>query len=122
MDEVRVFQAIGGRRPLRSMFVIRNGELEYLTPGSRFRRVRDEPDIVETAEVTGVFADASGIPHVRYDVTLEKAHRAPQRDGPRMLALRTFLENFDERVWRDNEEPASTASAALVTANPLSTS
>lgn len=83
------------------MFVIRNGELEYLTAGSTFRRVRDEHEVVETAEVTGVFSDASGIPHVRYDVTFEKAHRAPHRDGPRMLALRTFLENFNERVWND---------------------
>ena len=84
-------------RKLKSMFMMRGNALEYVAAGSTFRRRRDD-DMVETAYIDAVYTDATGIPHVRYDVVFEKSNCATHRDGPRNLALRTFFQNFSERV------------------------
>ncbi len=85
------------RRSLTSMFVMRNGTLEYVKPGCVFRRIRKD-SMVETAEITAVYNDPSGIPHVRFDVVFEKPDCASYREGPRVLAVETFFQTFDERV------------------------
>ena len=87
----------GKGRKLTSMFVLRGNALEYVTPGNAFRRIH-AGNMTETAEIKAVYTDQAGIPHVRYDVIFEKSHRAPYREGPRILALKTFFQNFDERV------------------------
>ncbi len=85
------------RRSLTSLFVMRGGALEYIKPGCVFRRTRKDA-MIETAEITAVYNDPSGIPHVRFDVVFEKPDCASYREGPRVLAVKTFFQNFDERV------------------------
>jgi len=84
-------------RKLKSMFVMRGDKLEYVSAGSAFRRVRTD-DMTETARIDAVYIDATGIPHVRYDVTFQKPNAAPHHEGPRNLALRAFIQNFTLRV------------------------
>ena len=88
--------AASGRK-LKSMFVMQGDVLEYVAAGSAFRRLRTD-DMTETARIDAVYTDATGIPHVRYDVTFEKANGDPRHEGPRNLALSAFIENFSERV------------------------
>lgn len=85
------------RRSLTSLFVMRGGELEYIRPGCVFRRTRKDATI-ETAEITAVYNDPSGIAHVRFDVVFEKPDCAAYREGPRVLAAASFFETFDKRV------------------------
>jgi hypothetical protein len=87
----------GNGRKLKSMFMMRGNTLEYVSAGSSFRRVRED-DMHETARIDAVYTDPAGIPHVRYDVVFEKPNRAPHHEGPRNLALRTFFQNFSQRV------------------------
>lgn len=84
-------------RHLTSLFVMRGGSLEYIKPGGVFRRTRKDT-MIETAEITAVYNDPQGIPHVRFDVIFEKPDCDTYRDGPRVLALATFFETFDERI------------------------
>jgi len=86
-------------RAIPSMFVQRGSAVEYITAGSAYRKVRSDK-MVETAEVRSVYTDGTGIPHIRFDVVLEKPHWPTYRDGPRALAVKTFFESFPERVAR----------------------
>jgi len=88
--------AANGRK-LRSMFVMQGDTLVYVSAGSAFRRVRTDK-MSETARIDAVYTDATGIPHVRYDVTFQKAEGDPRHEGPRNLALSAFIQNFSERV------------------------
>jgi hypothetical protein len=90
---------LGADRRRKSLFVIRGNGWEYLTAGAAFCKQRSA-DLVEIAEVTGVYADAAGIPHVKYDVVFEKDKRPAYREGPRNLALKAFLQNYGERMWK----------------------
>ena len=83
---------------MASLFCLRGDRLEYIRAGSAFRRVRAGP-MTETAEISSVYTDQSGIPHVRYDVVFE-APSLPTVREPRSLAARTFLATFTERVAR----------------------
>ena len=87
----------GQRRSLTSLFVMRGGEVEYIKPGCVFRRTRKDA-MVETAEITAVYNDPSGIAHVRFDVVFEKPDCASYREGSRVLAAETFFKTFEERV------------------------
>jgi hypothetical protein len=91
--------AITKGRKMASVFCLRGDRLEYIRAGSAFRRVRADR-AVETAEVSSVYADPSGIPHIRFDVVFENASREPVREGPRILAVKAFIETFTERVAR----------------------
>jgi hypothetical protein len=90
---------IVGNRKLPSMFFQRGNALEYIRAGSAFRRTHKDK-MVETAEITSVYTDSCGIPHVRFDVVFEKPHRPVHRDGPRILSLKTFFDTFRDRVPR----------------------
>ena len=67
--------------------------------GCIYRRVRADR-MVETAKVIDIHRDSLGIPHVRFQVTLGRVDGVPQCDGPRMLSLATFMQQYRERVAR----------------------
>lgn len=82
---------------LTSLFVMLNGAVEYIKPGCIFRRTRKDA-MIETAEITTVYNDSSKILHVRFDVVFEKPECETYREGPRVLAVETFFQIFDERA------------------------
>lgn len=85
-------------RERSSMFFRRGRDLEFIKAGVTFRRERSDRTI-EFARVLSVAADAFGIPHVRYEVTFEKSFMTSRIvDGPRVLALSTFADTYQERV------------------------
>ncbi len=56
-------------------------------------------NIVETAKVVDVGPDASGIPHVRYEVVVQQSRVAQTRFAAiRTLNLETFSTTFSELV------------------------
>ena len=86
----------GQERP--GMFFKRGKSVEYIKAGSSFRRKRGDATI-ETARVLSVASDSFGIPHVRFEVVFEKPSMASRVvDGPRVLALNTFADMYEERV------------------------
>lgn len=86
-------------RQINSVFFKRGELLEFIKAGSSFRRVRDD-DSIETAAVTAVFIDLYGIPHIKFDLSIERPGREDYHAGTRMLALKTFCANYGERPSR----------------------
>lgn len=84
-------------RPLSSFFFKRGNKLEYVRPGSTFKRVHRDK-MVETAQVLSVGTDAYGIPHVRFQVSFRRPDRNKFDGGARMLALKSFADQYRERV------------------------
>ncbi len=85
-------------QPLSSVFFKRGNRMEYLRPGSTFRRVRDDK-MVETACMEWLGTDAYGIPHVRFRIAFSRSAGPLDFDqGTRMLALKIFAERYRERV------------------------
>lgn len=72
--------------------------LPKIKPGAVYRR-RGSGDMIKTARVTGVGPDAMGIPHVRFEVLVERsrARRTGFADR-RILSLQAFSDNFAEAV------------------------
>ena len=69
-----------------------------LEPGAVFRKVRPD-NLVEKATVLSVKEDTLGIPHVRFDVSLESpSHLRLTENQQRLLCLKSFTEHFPERV------------------------
>jgi len=68
-----------------------------LEPGATFRNVRPG-NLVETAKVLAIKADDQGIPHVRFDVTVDTASKIRLVEGRRILSLASFTQQFRERV------------------------
>lgn len=66
-------------------------------PGTIFRKIR-QGNVVETARVLAITRDGLGIPHVRYDVTLDSPGKIRLVEGRRILCLAAFAEQFKERV------------------------
>ncbi len=81
---------------LRRLFK-REPNLEAIRAGCVYRRVRAD-NMVETASVLEITDDSFGIPHVRFRVSIGGADRFLFRDGPRLLALRSFAEQYRERI------------------------
>ncbi len=65
--------------------------------GQRFRRVLADR-AVETAQVLSVGKDATGIPHVRFNVVRSRPSCIDYKEGPRVLALDSFWTNYSEAV------------------------
>ncbi|MEE8559489.1 MAG: hypothetical protein V3S88_02120 [Alphaproteobacteria bacterium] len=65
-----------------------------LSAGATFARTGAR-QIVETAQVLGISEHGTGVPHVHYNCRLECENRIFD-DGPRTLALPTFLERFNQ--------------------------
>jgi len=84
-------------RSLRSFFFKRGSNLEYGRPGSTFQRVHRDSR-VETAQVLSVGTDSYGIPHVRFQVSFNRIDRNQFDGGARMLALKSFADQYRERV------------------------
>ncbi len=68
-----------------------------IQPGNRFcRRRRD--NVTETATVLDLRPDPFGIPHVHFTLTFEQPTIGYINEGLRVLALRTFIDAYRERV------------------------
>ena len=57
------------------MLWFKRSDLEAkIEPGATFRRQAEEKNLVETASVLKVKADAFGIPHVHYNIMYKRPH------------------------------------------------
>ena len=79
--------------------LFKRGSEPTLEKGFVYRRVRADRT-VETAKVLGLHHDSFGIPHVRFQVMFGRIDGLPQRDGPRMLSVASFMQQYRERVVR----------------------
>jgi len=87
-------------RERASVFIRRGRDMEYIRRGTSFRRIKPDKSI-ETAKVLSVMLDGLHIPHVRYEINVERPSRTVVfTDGPRILSLRTFAETYRERGGR----------------------
>ena len=85
-------------RERASVFIKRGRDMEFIRRGMSFRRVKPDKSI-ETAKVLAVVMDGLQIPHVRYEIAVEQPSRTGGfKDGPRILALRTFTATYRDRV------------------------
>jgi len=66
-------------------------------PGDSYRR-QHRHKVVETATVVGLRSDPVGIPHVRFVVEFARPDAGRVEGGSRILALRSFVSNYRERV------------------------
>lgn len=62
--------------------------------GATFARMNAR-QVVETARILSIETRDGGVPHVRYNCRLHRAGSTVFEDGPRTLALPTFLERFE---------------------------
>jgi hypothetical protein len=69
---------------------------EAIKVGSVYK-LAHEGNIVEIAKVVDVGPDALGIPHVTYDVSVERARLAKYEER-RTLGLQTFAERFRDAI------------------------
>ena len=66
-------------------------------PGNRFcRRRRDH--VTEMATVLSLRPDPFGIPHVHFTLVFEQPTQGSISEGLRVLALRTFVDAYPERI------------------------
>ena len=84
-------------RWFNSFFFKRGRNLEYVRAGSTFQRVHRDR-MVETAQELSVGADSYGIPHVRFQVSFRRPNQSRFDGGGRMLALKSFADQYRERV------------------------
>lgn len=77
--------------------LFKRGSEPTIEKGCVYRRVRADRT-VETAKVIGLHHDSFGIPHVRFQVMFGRIDGLPQRDGPRMLSVASFMQQYRERV------------------------
>ena len=68
----------------------------HVSIGSTFLH-RIPGDIIEIATVVGVDKDLMGIPHVTYNVHVEKANWGSYQER-RTLALESFCNHFEEAI------------------------
>ena len=63
--------------------------------GALFERMHAH-NLIETARVLSIGKDLFGIPHVKYEVKFDHSRdNGCAYDGPRLLALSVFAENFN---------------------------
>src|SRR5882672_7184955 len=78
-------------------FVKKEGYAPKLEPGEMFRHVR-AGNFVETAKVLAIMKDGLGIPHVRFDMTVDTPSKIRLVEGRRILSLASFTQLYRERV------------------------
>ena len=66
---------------------------DTIQAGSVYRRIRRD-NTVETATVLAIREDSMGIPHVRYRVSFGRADQHIFEEGPRVLSLACFREQY----------------------------
>jgi hypothetical protein len=66
-------------------------------------KLAHEGNIIEIAKVVDVGPDALGIPHVTYDVSVERARLAKYEER-RTLGLQSFAERFREAIAREKQD------------------
>lgn len=66
-------------------------------------KTANQGNIVEIARVIDVGPDALGIPHVTYDVSVERARLAKYEER-RTLGLQSFAERFREATAREKQD------------------
>ncbi|GAB4367660.1 MAG: hypothetical protein Kow00114_26470 [Kiloniellaceae bacterium] len=66
-------------------------------------RLAHEGNIVEIAKVVDVGPDALGIPHVTYDVSVERARLAKYEER-RTLGLQSFAERFRDAITPEKQD------------------
>jgi hypothetical protein len=71
--------------------------LDAVKPGESFRR-REDTHLVETATVLGLREDLLGIPHVLFKIAIACSDSNRFEEGSRILALRSFLDAYPERI------------------------
>jgi hypothetical protein len=81
---------------LLGLWPSRSAQDRDIKPGDRYRR-RLDGHLAETATVLGLRPDFAGIPHVHFAVSVWSAAEQRERDT-RVLALRSFLDTYRERV------------------------
>jgi hypothetical protein len=97
----------GRAKRLSSVFYKRGELLEYIRPGTSFRKTHADRT-VETAEVAGLFVDPYGIPHIKFELLIERPGRQGYRPGSRTMALKKFCETYGEhRVSARRERSAA---------------
>ncbi|MGF1629385.1 MAG: hypothetical protein ACFCUT_07940 [Kiloniellaceae bacterium] len=75
---------------------------ETIKVGSVYKTAHDG-NIVEVARVVDVGPDALGIPHVTYDVSVERARLAKYEER-RTLGLQSFAERFRDAVLPEKQD------------------
>lgn len=98
LKERKITPAILGARAYSALGTIfgASRSKEIIRPGSRFRRIHKDKT-VETARVLTVATDMLGIPHVRYELVIERA-QCRFVEEPRILALKIFADTYKECV------------------------
>jgi hypothetical protein len=66
-------------------------------PGNSYRR-EHRHRVVETATVVALRSDPVGIPHVRFNLEFARPDAGRIEGGSRILALRSFVSAYRERV------------------------
>lgn len=80
------------------MFFRRSIERPPVEIGRSFRRKRQDKAI-ETAQVLGISPDGYGIPHVRYELTVEKPlSHGVYPAGTKVLSLAAFSATYSDAV------------------------
>ena len=80
------------------MFFRKASCAEKVEVGRTFQRPRSDKSR-EVAEVTGISPDGFGIPHVRYELTVEKPHsRGHYKAGTKVLALTAFSATYSDAI------------------------
>ena len=85
-------------RERSSIFIKRGRKMEYIRPGTAFRRIKPDKSI-ETAKILAVVLDGMHIPHVRYEINLQRPSWSRSfNDGPRTLSLASFAKTYRDHV------------------------
>lgn len=72
--------------------------LDSILEGAFFKR-KHSNNLTETVRVISIGKDSFGIPHVKYEVRFERSQEKGRSfEGPRVLALSVFADNYGEAV------------------------
>ena len=100
--EIRLRGTSGGefldyRGPERSSFFLKHGQnMEFLRRGMTFARPRAF-NTVETARILCLMLDGQRVPHVRFEVTIQRGGQNEISNGElRTLSLKVFAETYCE--------------------------
>ena len=85
-------------RERSSIFIKRGRDMEFIRRGMAFQRIKPDKSI-ETARILSVVLDGMHIPHVRYEITLQRPSWSTVfKDGPRTLSLTSFAKTYRDHA------------------------